>query len=891
MTTVNPTVEEGSARCAGTLAPVERTSDDQAAEPGPAGHRGTGWLAPTVGALLAVGACLPLLVVIVWPGIDLRRTDDGEQFLLRALTLDHALALRPAYPRWLPDLYLGYGYPVFSFYSPLAYLLVAVIAQVGAVTVDVAARVAVAGIVLLGGIGAATLARAVALGDGPARSRTRGIAVGVTGAVAYVGAPYPFITNLFMRGDLPEALALAILPWFWLAVRRLLRVDGSMGLTHVSVAGLLAAALILVHQLSALMAAVAMAFVVVGHAARLRSPTVLARVALSGAIAVGTTAILWMPLAVESGAVRLGVVGHGVPEVLARLAPAWAPVVAGWPFAYGWDLVRAKAPDGPVLPGVVQGGIVAAVALSGALARWRGRGRPPVRHRWRAGDTRGVVLVVGACWLLNLEPSTVIWSDVEPLRIIQFPWRLLGPLSLGVALLAAMAVSLVGGAMAVGAAVVVGGLSWADSLGGLSWAETTDGAAPYTVAAMVREDYAHDRWGASTTTGDGEFTPRAVDIRRPDGSLGGAVRLDRVAPPGAWVGGLAMVQAGEGHVSSLHGDATRLRVVVEAGEAGATLAIHQLDFPGWRATVDGTRVGVQAAPLVPGSGVAPGWVTVAVSPGRHEVAVWFGATRPRLVGAAITCAALAALGVALWREWRRGKSRPVGTTMAVGALLGLATWNLAAEAWTVRAPPAASPATERVVLDVVDAVRRGDATLGSPSGARLGPESFLDAGWLDVRPPPGRPVQVGTRRRWLYMHAPSRATVRLRIPAGGAIFQSGLALRPDAWEVPIGDGVHFVAEVEPVDGNGGMRTLWFQRVNPRANLDERRWVEVRGDLGEWAGREVNLTLRTEPVDSVAYDWAGWGNPLVVVPSGILRPANGPQPPASIIAPRTWMVDQ
>jgi hypothetical protein len=123
------------------------------------------------------------------------------------------------------------------------------------------------------------------------------------------------------------------------------------------------------------------------------------------------------------------------------------------------------------------------------------------------------------------------------------------------------------------------------------------------------------------------------------------------------------------------------------------------------------------------------------------------------------------------------------------------------------------------------------------------------------------------------------------------VLQSGIAIRPDAWEVPEGDGVHFIVEVTPMDRTGGVRTALFQRVNARANLDERRWVEVRADLGEWAGREVDLVLRTEPVDTVAYDWAGWGNPLVVVPGGILRPANGPQPPASVTAPRTWMVDQ
>jgi hypothetical protein len=838
-----------------------------------------------VAVFASIYAVLPLVATVL-----LTQTDDGDEFLLRAFTLDRALAANATYPRWLPDLYLGYGYPVFTYYSPLAYTFVAALTRLGTGTVDVAARVVAAGIVALAGLGSAALARAMVADAITSPSRGRAIAVGVVAAVAYVGAPYPFVTNIFLRGDLPEAMALAILPWFWLALRRLLRRDDTVALKPVVIAGLLGALTIIVHQLSAVMAAATMALVVVGYARQMWQRVVLTRLVLAAIAALGATSVLWIPLVVESSAVRLGVVGHGVPEVLARLSPVWAPVVVAWPYPHGWSPSRLLAPDGPVLPGITQAVIVVVAALVGLATVWRRRLVWSVGS-WLRGDVVGVAVVIGACWLMNLDSSAGIWTSIAPLRMVQFPWRWLGPLSLGVALLGALAVSRMRVPMAVGAAVMVGALSWGDSLGALPRPVALDDAYRYDAVAMVADDYAFDRWGASTTTGDGEFTPRGVDIRRPDGSLGGAVRLDRLAPPGAWVAGLAMVQTGDGYVSSVHGDATRLRAVVDAGDAGMTLAIHQLDFPGWRATVDGARVAVQAATEVPGSGVTPGWLTIAVPAGRHEVAVWFGATWPRLLGDGVTCVTLALMGVALAREWRGGASRPVGTTLVVAGLLVLATWNLGAEALTVRAPTATSPATERVVLDVVEAVRRGDASLQSPSGARLGPDAFLDAGWLDVRPPPGRPIQVGTGRRWLYMHPPSRAAVRVRVPAGGAVLQSGIAIRPDAWEVPEGDGVHFIVEVTPMDGTGGVRTALFQRVNARANLDERRWVEVRADLGEWAGREVDLVLRTEPVDTVAYDWAGWGNPLVVVPGGILRPANGPQPPASVTAPRTWMVDQ
>ncbi|NBQ63245.1 MAG: hypothetical protein EBU40_13320, partial [Proteobacteria bacterium] len=63
--------------------------------------------------------------------------------------------------------------------------------------------------------------------------------------------------------------------------------------------------------------------------------------------------------------------------------------------------------------------------------------------------------------------------------------------------------------------------------------------------------------------------------------------------------------------------------------------------------------------------------------------------------------------------------------------------------------------------------------------------------------------------------------------------------------------------------------------------DERRWVEVRVPLASYAGRQIEITLRTDPVDDVRNDWAGWGNPLVVIDRTLLRPPNGPIVPASV----------
>jgi hypothetical protein len=73
--------------------------------------------------------------------------------------------------------------------------------------------------------------------------------------------------------------------------------------------------------------------------------------------------------------------------------------------------------------------------------------------------------------------------------------------------------------------------------------------------------------------------------------------------------------------------------------------------------------------------------------------------------------------------------------------------------------------------------------------------------------------------------------------------------------------VRFVATVA---AEGGSPSVVLDRdLNPRARGEQRRWVDVLADLAPWAGRRVRLTLRTEGRADPAYDWAGWGEPVVV----------------------------
>ncbi|NIO69954.1 MAG: hypothetical protein GTN71_13245, partial [Anaerolineae bacterium] len=75
--------------------------------------------------LLTLFAFYPLLQ----PGLP--NTADGALHLYRTVELDQCWQDGVYYPRWAPDLFLGYGYPIFNFYAPLLYYLAEVLHVLG----------------------------------------------------------------------------------------------------------------------------------------------------------------------------------------------------------------------------------------------------------------------------------------------------------------------------------------------------------------------------------------------------------------------------------------------------------------------------------------------------------------------------------------------------------------------------------------------------------------------------------------------------------------------------------------------------------------------------------------------------------------------------------------
>ena len=96
------------------------------------------------------------------------------------------------------------------------------------------------------------------------------------------------------------------------------------------------------------------------------------------------------------------------------------------------------------------------------------------------------------------------------------------------------------------------------------------------------------------------------------------------------------------------------------------------------------------------------------------------------------------------------------------------------------------------------------------------------------------------------------------------MLQAGLALDPRAWGTELGDGVRFVVEAGRSDTSERV-VLLDRSLNPRAKTEERIWNDVAVPLSQFADQRIRLTLRTEARGEPPFDWAGWGNPVIVVP--------------------------
>ncbi len=553
--------------------------------------------------LIAVAASCPL-VLHRW-----LVTDDGLFHLYRLASLGKHWRSGYLYPRWFADFAFGYGHPVLNYYAPLAYYLALpwhLILKNAASSMGI--------VIFLGfWIGAIGMFRLV---DETFESP----AAGLLAAAAYTFFPY-HLTDFYTRGAIPEGLAFVWTPWVLWAWRKAIRQE--RGDSYAIVGGLAYAALVLTHNLSAyILTPFLILWVLMVAWSEGKWKGLVRKVIPAWLLALASTAFYWLPALAELKWVQLGVMAPGTgyrhhfssiyhllqPTFFHQYVPAGHPAVRSIPF------------------------VIAILAIPGAVAGLRNR-------KWRAESAWFLIaaLVGGALISSSSDP---IWGTMGRwLAVLQYPWRFLFLVALGLSPLAGASVLLIGGKLHAEdpqfdpeprwvAALVLGLVVFAASAR-LPIKPMAD--PPTDASAMWQTDYRNRQIGATWTA---EFVPVTV-------------KADRTAVPNdpahseSSVGTLKC--APDVTVESWR-PLDRIYLVDTA--CGVQLSLHQFDFPDWQVLVDGHPV--RSAPI--GELGVIGWK---VPSGRHEVEVEKKETPARKAGD-VLCA-IGAFGFLIWEMLRAGR--------------------------------------------------------------------------------------------------------------------------------------------------------------------------------------------------------------------------------------------
>jgi hypothetical protein len=559
-------------------------------------------------ALMAFAATLPLMRV-GWAD-----THENLRFIALHEQFKEAFLHGIAYPRWMPFLYGGYGYPTFLFYQPGFFFLSLVLDLLLPDTL-LAIQLAVLLMFLIGGTGMFLLARE--RGCPPALALFCGLWFMLT--------PYLFV-NVYVRGALSEFLSVVLTPWPLYAVCRLHRATSGRTATWpwLGLTALTLAAIVLAHPFTAMFyypvfCVLAVAWAAWDDRVRCRRQLMLAGAAV--VLAVILCSPYWQPAAQLKEQVQYR------PAI--DMPYNWISTHVVYPrqlLTRTWEFGTSVRGAGDTMS--FQLGLAHfLLALAGVALGVR-------RQR--------VFLLYGGIYaaliFMTHQASLPIWNHVPGLRYAQFPWRILSVVAV-VQCLCASGIGTWTGTLR--PSRLAAALS-AILLLSILWHRHQFQAMPHADAANLRPLIAGFDEARKNTVftyaNVNEFLP--VTVRLAMAQARGNAPLISVD-----------------HLDCLieempDSDAYRIHFRI-APARPLRLIVNQLYFPGWCVLLDGQRIpDAELRRHV----LSDGRMLIPIAPGDHELIAWYdGPPGWGWRNAVIALALLAYLGL-VRREIRQGKT-------------------------------------------------------------------------------------------------------------------------------------------------------------------------------------------------------------------------------------------
>jgi hypothetical protein len=545
------------------------------------------WLTGIALVLLALPVAAPLLTNKLPAG------HDALEYFPRLIEFHENVRHGIALPRWAPDLSHGYGQPFFLFNPPLVYYLGEFWHLLGW-NVVAALNLTALTLIVASGFGMFLLA-----------SLYFGRAGGLLAATAYLYAPY-FHVNLFVRHALAEFAAFAFFPLALYGFGRLAQrgTVRSLLLGAVAYAGVLYCH----HAAALLFTPLVLAFLSFA-AWQARSKRVLARLAGGLLLGLGLSASCWMPALAERQFVSV----EGLREGYLLYANH---------FVYPRQLVHSPWGYGLSTPGT-EDGMSFSVGWAHLLLAVLAFLFP------RAGASEGgrgwqrffASAALGLC-VLMLPASAWLWDRWTLLQYVQFPWRLLGPVALCLALVIAplgCRLSPATGWCRLGVASAIGVLVLAN----LGHARP-ERYREIDLRAWEPQEIA--RRGVAVTTKE-EYESRWVRQRSP-------FQSERIR-----------VVAGDATIEGLSRTPNLWRARVVARQE-TVLELSLAYFPGWRAWFSGKEATLEPEPQT-------GLIRLRAPAGDHRLEVRFTRTWPRLLADGLSLLSFLALVLIFYRSRQR----------------------------------------------------------------------------------------------------------------------------------------------------------------------------------------------------------------------------------------------
>lgn len=586
-------------------------------------------LAPPWHLMVLLFFLLPALLPLL-SGTALPCTHDNDLHYYRITAIDAAWRQGWVFSRWMPNLALGHGYPFLMFREPLPYIAGALLYQTGL------ALPLVLGLLYAGSLTAAAWG-AYAWARDLFGERAAWIA-----ALAYGLGPY-LLLDALRRGNMPEFVALGLLPWLMVTLRRVI-LGGGRGPFIASV--LLAAALFLSHSISSLLFAPLLGGYVIVLAWVYRARRAWPWAFVVVLLAVMLTAWFWFPTLMERSTVQSYLSRTVRNNDFHYNFATWREMLFTLPMPYDPDFLNPPM-------GVPLGLVQTVLAVAGVIIGWRraradAAGEPGGPANTRANEIRVSIVfftmaALGYLWM-GSSGSVWLWEAFPMLAYIQFPWQLVGRALLPVSFLAAAtfishpSTAHLPSSRLLSAVYPLTFCFTLTLLSLLAWPNTypPKGFCAMASYPTMTDLYAYEQQGWMGVDPGGSYLPIWVEDHPSDTGIADAFarstepeRLDaRALPEGARV---------------LAADYYPLRATITF-ETPTAFRARWLGFyfPGWQVEIDGM-------PVVTAPEARTGLLTFAVPEGRHRLDVYFGMTPAWAVAGIISALGLLLFGLVMWR--------------------------------------------------------------------------------------------------------------------------------------------------------------------------------------------------------------------------------------------------